>query len=446
MCVFKFGFWFKKNIKRTFLDNEIFNSKKGIVRINMKLRINVHAFKKWCFFYCIFYTLTRAFLGSVFGSFPYILYLAAMGFCIISYFITYSIQKQKITKNSYYILYAVYMIYIFFNMIILPNSSKYALYEYLFYMLMFFAVCSVFSNFKIETVLYAYEFIGVFVSIEAIWEFITGNLPFRMSEEAQVIRRACGLVGTPLTLGMVLACLTLMAFYLGKIKSSKHYIISILNFTALLMTQSRGPLMGFVIAFLILNYFDSYRRTGKYMNSMFKLILKCLVIFCILMIVIYIFGKNNAFITTILKRAETISEWSGNDNSNMLRQKYWKIGLSYFKQYPIFGYGVSTSGTHSLTHINVESGVIKKLMETGIVGFALYYVMFVSNVIMSLKKCMRNKGEYYPLAIAVIIAIFVENMVLQIIESAATFLLFIIFFTCLVMEGNGKKEKDKEKL
>ena len=114
----------------------------------MKLRINKHSFKKWCFFYCIFYTLTRAFLGSVLGSIPYIVYLGAMGICIVSYFTTYSRQKQKLTKTPYYILYAIYMIYIFFNMIILQNSSKYALYEYLFYMLMFFAVCSIFNNFS----------------------------------------------------------------------------------------------------------------------------------------------------------------------------------------------------------------------------------------------------------------------------------------------------------
>ncbi len=412
----------------------------------MKLRINKHSFKKWCFFYCIFYTLTRAFLGSVLGSIPYIVYLGAMGICIVSYFTTYSRQKQKLTKTPYYILYAIYMIYIFFNMIILQNSSKYALYEYLFYMLMFFAVCSIFNNFKIEHILYFYEMVGMVVSIEAIWEFITGNLPFRMSEEAQAIRRACGLVGTPLTLGMILACLTLIAFYLGKIRSPKHYLISLLNFIALLMTQSRGPLMGFVIAFLVLNYFDSYRKTGKYVNSMLLLMIKCLGIGCILLIILYVFGKDNAFITTILKRTQTISEWSGADNSNMLRQKYWKIGLSYFEKYPIFGYGVSTSGTHSITHINVESGVIKKLMETGIIGFSLYYVMFIGNVIASLRKCIRRKGEYYPLAIAVIIAIFIENIVLQIIESAATFLLFILFFTCLFMEGNGTMSENKEKL
>lgn len=85
-------------------------------------------------------------------------------------------------------------------------------------------------------------------------------------------------------------------------------------------------------------------------------------------------------------------------------------------------------------------------METGIIGFSLYYVMFIGNVIASLRKCIRRKGEYYPLAIAVIIAIFIENIVLQIIESAATFLLFILFFTCLFMEGNGTMSENKEKL
>lgn len=144
------------------------------------------------------------------------------------------------------------------------------------------------------------------------------------------------------------------------------------------------------------------------------------------------------FIQTIYLRIQTITAWNGTDNSNDLRQHYWQVGIEYFKQHPILGYGVSTSGTHSSTGINVESGVIKKFMETGIIGATLYYVTFGGNFLSSIKKCVRKDVKYYPLATAIIITIFIENIVLQIIESSATFMLFIIFFTYLYMAGGGK--------
>ena len=85
-----------------------------------------------------------------------------------------------------------------------------------------------------------------------------------------------------------------------------------------------------------------------------------------------------------------------------------------------------------------KSTFIKKFMETGIIGATLYYVTFGGNFLSSIKKCVRKDVKYYPLATAIIITIFIENIVLQIIESSATFMLFIIFFTYLYMAGGGK--------
>ena len=77
-------------------------------------------------------------------------------------------------------------------------------------------------------------------------------------------------------------------------------------------------------------------------------------------------------------------------------------------------------------------------METGIIGTLLYYGTFGSNFLVSIKKCIRKDVKYYPLAIAIIITIFVENIVLQIIEASSTFMLFIIFFTYLYVEGRKR--------
>lgn len=402
------------------------------------MTIKISKIKYIGFYYCIIYTMTRACLGSLFGKLPFLLFIVLLCLYILAYILTYKFQKQKIVKNNFYFGYMLYILFIIMSILVIRNSSTYAIYEYVFYLLWLFPVCYMINGNIFENILKCYEIMGIVLSVEAIWEFTTGNLPYRVSVEQQVIRRACGLVGTPLTLGMIFACITLIAIYMGSINSKKHFIVAAFTFIGLLMTQSRGPLVGFVVGFIILGFLEQYKKTKKIYNVFLKSIFKIVVFILILMILFELLYDKIPFIQTIYLRIQTITAWNGTDNSNDLRQHYWQVGIEYFKQHPILGYGVSTSGTHSSTGINVESGVIKKFMETGIIGATLYYVTFGGNFLSSIKKCVRKDVKYYPLATAIIITIFIENIVLQIIESSATFMLFIIFFTYLYMAGGGK--------
>lgn len=397
------------------------------------------------FIYCVFYSLTRACLGAEFGRLPYLVFLGVMSLEILVYFLNYSKQKQKIMRNSFYVLYFVYLAFIFFNLAIAKQAYSYAIYEYVFYLLMFFAVCNFIGKFKFESLLYFYEFMGVVLSVEALWEFFTGNLPYRASTELQAIRRACGLLGTPLTLGTVLACISLIAlFWSIKTKIIRHYVSFALCFLGLLATQSRGPLVGFIVAFFVLICLLEYQKTGNLFNTAIKNLIGVALIFGVLyLIVLFLNGKND-FVTTIYSRIETITMWQGEDYSNALRKSRWELGLKLFYENPIIGYGVSSTGNHAITGINVESGVIKKLVETGIIGFLIYYVMFGLYIIRGMKTCIRCKAEFHPVSMAIIIAVFVENMVLQSIESVAVFMLFIINFTYLFMERYKRRESWSE--
>ena len=182
------------------------------------MKIKVDSIKLIPFLYCIFYTLTRQCLGVEFGLYPFYAFLGLMGLYMLLYFLNYKNQVQKINKNGFYAGYITYLFFIIMVFFIAEKSYSYALYEYVFYLLMFFSVCYIFTLTDYITILYFYEIVGVVLSIEAVWEFVTGIMPYRDSTEAQEIRRACGLLGTPLTLGTVLACIALMAFFMIKHK------------------------------------------------------------------------------------------------------------------------------------------------------------------------------------------------------------------------------------
>ena len=408
------------------------------------MRISKKNISELGFYYCIFYSLTRACLGAEFGQYPFFLFLGLMGIYIVLYFFEYGKQIQKITKTYFYAGFALYMYFILLNFILAKHSYSYGLYEYVFYLMMFFAVCHVFNNSSYLSILYFYELVGIILSIEAIWEFFTGNLPYRVTVEEQVIRRACGLLGTPLTLGIVMACISLVTFYLFTYTKKKvHLLCFILCIFGLLSTQSRGPLVSFIVSFIFMLCLLEYKRTEKIFNTVLKNIFRILFVGFVLFLIIAFLDGRNEFITTIVSRVQTITMWSGQDASNALRRQRWELGLQYFLQNPIIGYGISSTGTHSITGINVESGIIKKLVETGLVGFVLYYVTFGITTIKSVKRCMIKKTNHYPIASSVILAIFIENMVLQSIEYVAVFLMFIINFTYLLLSGEGKFENEQ---
>lgn len=408
------------------------------------MRIKSGFFVKTSFFYCLLYSLTRAALGQIFGRIPYLLMLAAMGFLIALYFINYKFQPQKITKTCFYGGYFIYIIYLAFNLLLVKNAYTYAIYEYFFYILMFFGICCVLKYIDFEDILFIYEGLGVVLSIEAIWEFTTGNLPFRASTTIQGIRRACGLLGTPLTLGAIMSCIALIAFFMAQ-RSKKlfHYIAFVLCIVGLLVTQSRGPMVAFTVGMVVIMVLIERQKNGKIFDKLLKTLFKIIGLIILLYLIVVYFNGKVSFITTIYSRIQTIFIWSEEDHSNELRMTRWLYGLSIFSDHPWFGYGVSSTGNHSITGINVESGVIKKLAETGIIGFLLYYLTFGVTSFKSLKICSSEKAEYYPVAFSVIITIFVENIALQNIESLAVFLMFILCFTYLFTKSNMIKEEIK---
>lgn len=73
----------------------------------------------------------------------------------------------------------------------------------------------------------------------------------------------------------------------------------------------------------------------------------------------------------------------------------------------------------------------------GIIGFVLYYYMMISTAVKNIIIAMKNHSKYCALAVGVMCAIFVENFIMQIVESAGVFMIFMWFFTYLIFTNRG---------
>lgn len=388
-------------------------------------------------FIAIFYTLTRAWCAAKFGAISYIAFWGIICLFIVGYIITYRKQCVKIRKNTFWFCYILYLACVMINLLYHTNASLYAIIEYVFYMLFLFAMCYIMSNIAFEKILQIYEIIGIVISIEAIWEFISGRILFRTNLEAQVIRRAYGLIGSPLTLGMILACIALISIYRGMISNRKHYFVSALSIVGLFCTQSRGPLVGAAVGFVAMMLVHNLSVKNNIESSLGKGGLKAVIMLLLLYVVIKWLSDYVEIANSIYQRIQTILIWNATESANYQRMEKWRYAWQLFKENPIFGIGVSSTGSRATTGIVLESGILKKLVEMGIVGFVLYYYMMISTALRNIVIAMKNHSKYCALSVGVMCAIFVENFIMQIVESAGVFMIFMWFFTYLIFTSQG---------
>lgn len=403
------------------------------------MKIKCRTLSKVIIFYCILYSMTRSVFAQFTGSLGNLLFLIFSSAICVLYFLYNDSMIVKIKKNPFFIgLFYFFLVYLL-NLCTTSNSSLYSLNEYILYLALFFGIVFVLKYVSFSWILKIYCFIGTFVGAEAIWEFMTGNILYRYAYQgAQIIRRAFGLVGSPLTLGMMLACTSLMCVYLYMHGSRIFGLCFIANFGGLLCTQSRGPLVSFLIGLAIVYILnDCLNKEG----IIYKL-QRILWVLLALVVCYYIFAflsEHNDFINTIYNRLQTITEWGNENATNNERYNRWLNALEIFRNNWLIGYGVSSTGPHSSTGIITESGVLKILAETGVLGFIFYFGTLYYGVISRGLRCLKKNVEFSPLAISIIVSISVENVILQIMESATINLIFMMMLAFLFVYDEKSK-------
>ena len=315
------------------------------------------------------------------------------------------------------------------------ESSLYAIFEYVFYAFFIFAVLYILKEVNMDYIMSIYELVGLILSAEAIWEFISGNILYRPYTDFQVMRRSYGLIGSPLSLGMVLACIAMIALHRGRNEHKFHYINGVLAIAGMICTQSRGPFVGLIVGLLIKAYIEERMKSREAGRAIIKTIYKVLFVIILLYIIVLVFARNSKIVSDLVERVQTIFVWGETGTSNYTRTLRWKNAFIIFEHYPILGYGVSSTGPHAVTGVITESGLLKKLVEIGVIGFSTYYIVYVSECFHSLKRAEKKRAELTGLAFGIITAVFVENIIMQIVESAAVYLMFSFFFGYLLISS-----------
>lgn len=423
---------------------------------NMNL---LEKYKTYLFFIIFLYILTRDFsellIGNLLKNISFLLIILGIFSFVYEYWKKRLYLKLDKNEKIIILIFILYIFYVLFNGIIhmnLPRLVK-SFKEYVIFPLIIFSTLYYFKNNDNENKFFdLLAKFSIIISILSIYELLANRaiLPLEIDPLNKtryylvygdtLIFRARTLFGSFQVNGLFLSIAALInvhQFY--STKNIKYVSFAILNFIGLNCSCARGPLLAFIISFIFLTLVY-YCKSLKYFVSnistkqRYIYALSLIIVFSIL---VFIVVNNINFGIPALEffnqRIKSMFNWSASENSNNTRKGIWLATLKMFIQYPIFGIGVSATGSGDLGTISIgvtESGVLKRLVETGVIGFILYYSSYFGIICSALKNSMYsifkmiNENVLY---LSIIISVFIEDITLQITEDYV--IAFLLYFT-----------------
>lgn len=398
---------------------------------------------KWCIFvliYILFYisTINIWFIKLEADNIPRIIYYSIIVTGIVLYFWDI-LNKQYIFR--FFLLFFLYIFYCFFCIFLAEQSSLEAAYPYI---ILPSIMLSGYSLLKRVDLIFLTKCIAIASTVIVpltMYEYFTKSYLLPMENDPYVVFRSRVFADSCLSLGCEYAIGALLCIAIWK--KTKHkiwFIYGVLNIIGLLLTQSRGPLVGCLVGIIILAWYDTWINKA-FRKSFFAGIIILFII--ITFIVINSFGLitfDNPFISRIM----SIGNWSS-DEGNIGRLFKWRTYLEIFLQSPVIGHGIGyvDNSRYGVT----ESGVMQQLVEIGILGTVIYY-SFIIKVLQCGYKYMKCNldGEGYLIAglIAACVCVLVENCVLQIFDNTIIGTLFWIFLAIIWLVSERKIKRRRK--
>lgn len=381
------------------------------------------------------------------------------------------LQRYNENKNSilnkFILLNIIFFLYVMINGILNKDIKRliYGGYQYILYGMIFYAVYIYIKEINLKKIIDYVIIFNVINSLICIYEYVSRSnlIPTEYGQIAYdgiVIFRGRAFFGSFLNAGVVLGMTVFLALYflLKSIKEKNNkqifgYSSAILIYIlGIFSTGSRGPLVslfgGLIFAFIIYSILLSKKRKQNF------IILGVIAILGIISLLIILnidaTKLDSSALSFAIHRVQTIFDWS-TDPGNVMRIERWNFGLDLFKQNPVFGVGIATTGAKGLGTFSLgvtESGVIKKLAELGIVGSLLFYFQFIFIGVLAFKKIISKetifeKKIFILLIVSAIVMLLIEECIYQALEAEVV-AFYLWMFVAFIFKVCDESKKNSE--
>ena len=373
----------------------------------------------------------------LFDTVPYIFELFSLAFFACgAFFLVYSRSAATLHTIHLFFVFILFVAYVVINGVLQSNVSQLAraAYEYVFYMLILFAMMWLIPQADISKCLKVFAVWGLLIACLSWLEFFTKTLLIAEAVENYLEFRAIVFSRSFLSHGAILGffALVCMDIYYRE-RKPLWFVAGLFCYASILATASRGPMvacgLGLALQYM-LNAFISCRHSLKRLIASFAFLL-VIIAACVIMFGTFLTG--NEFVDNALLRIRSIFNWTG-EAGNTGRLLLWENALNLWKSSPWFGIGPSQTGSWGVEAICVtESGVLKRLAELGVIGFGIFYY-FLSVIFIRAIRAYRKLDDqskrrmvfWFSLATAILI----NDCILQLTEEIS-----ISFFLWTALAG-----------
>lgn len=191
-------------------------------------------------------------------------------------------------------------------------------------------------------------------------------------------------------------CAELMAFYEFYSKGKKGYVLLVALFVLfIILSGSRKAMFAAIAGPLMFVVLSVYKR-----NYFFNILLILTLAF---VVVFYIMTDENAYNTIGRRFASMFDFWFENrthkvDNSLYMRSYYIQLAQEMFSEAPIWGKGMGNFAriideVYKLEGVYSHNNYWQILSELGLIGFFLYYSLYITTIIRLIKASFVNKSR-----------------------------------------------------
>lgn len=383
---------------------------------------------KSCFFAGLLYVLMRPFLINYVSSYCKYLFMLLVAMAGI---ITL-LSRRCVGKIGYKELLWLFISYIYIlgNAYFLDGAELFSmsLTAYVFYTFPIIIMPLLMQRINWRTVISFASAFGVIDAGISIIEFLNRKQMFPMlgvegevetiTKAGAYIVRTYGLQGSYFILAEVLCFCGFCAFYLYRFEKSKLHLFSwIIISVGILTTGSRGYYVSYAAGIVVMFFCEFFFNKSNGIKK--KNIIILLAVLMLVFIIMYlVLGTNittgNRNIDVIINRIRMIFDWEG-DSANIQRVSIWKQSIDYWKQAIWVGHGACCSDIRYSGYIKVtESGVLKRLVELGVIGTVIQYITMIIPIKKGITKLFSYKLDSNCLPfIGTIVAFLVEDFVLE---------------------------------
>ena len=288
---------------------------------------------------------------------------------------------------------------------------------------------------------------GLVLFVLGVYETFTGHYILEVSSSVEEtissfssssvgIVRAMVFSKSYLLLGDLYGILAVTSFCLYKRLKNKIYLISVFVFlVGTFLGLSRGSLVGTISGFIILFLIKEKNISSKIPIRKIFSVLKWSVVVIVLIILIFTVFQSNEIIKYCTDRIITIFNWSS-DYSNTTRMDHWRVFIDIWVSSPrnfLFGTGGLTAEYLSSIHTVTESGFLQHLVEIGLIGSILYYILLLYPFVKYVKSHVKtNFGNW---TIGCFTILFIHDFVLQISAEYYICVLMWLFVMMMIVEN-----------